>query len=640
MSTNRRDYLDELNDPIRRAAEQVRANEPPSHAERRAVARARRALRSKATQRPRFRRDLLAVAGMAAAILLCIMLWNSFQNDANPETRTEVATLAPEKMDKKNPIVIEKPAVERGIGDGRDVEPDISLTRSDQNKNELENLTKLIDRAPEFKPGPDATGGPGGFTKGDKTKSLNTGLDKESKEKTGTTITPPRLPIDVPPPSTPVVTDPVKSPDPTPVTGRPTPPADSNDDTIRARAELAKKIEDEKKQNGKSRIPFANQPKSNEKTPEVVVRNDDKKPGTPDPSKPADPKQGEGRRVELLLKDLDREGDAKELGKLQQQWGLLPEKERAAQLDQLTRTLPPAKREEVLNLFANMPVDNHGRKPEKGPTVWHRDRQQPTMARVYVGDGNALELVSLNVTTTIEGPRARTVVDHIFRNPHARQLEGTFEYPLPTGASPSYFAMFLGQTRETVPARFGRRDVALPAADALARLTPAQLVKHVDTADWGDLREARVVNNEKALETYEEVVRGRIDPALLEYAGGNTFRGRVFPIAPKGYNRVIIAYEETLTWDSGAWNAYLGYNWQSAYLDADGIREVAPYETWDTALTWSGIKNLKVKLGVRNLTDRNPPFTVVNQYFQVGFDPTYVDPRGRTYRAALEYKFK
>ena len=33
---------------------------------------------------------------------------------------------------------------------------------------------------------------------------------------------------------------------------------------------------------------------------------------------------------------------------------------------------------------------------------------------------------------------------------------------------------------------------------------------------------------------------------MLEYAGGNTFRGRVFPIAPQGYNRVVFAYEETL----------------------------------------------------------------------------------------------
>src|SRR5439155_18380895 len=85
----------------------------------------------------------------------------------------------------------------------------------------------------------------------------------------------------------------------------------------------------------------------------------------------------------------------------------------------------------------------------------------------------------------------------------------------------------------------------LPEA-TLARLSPSELVKHVDTTDWGKLQEARIVAKDKALETYEEEVRGQIDPALLEYAGGNTFRGRVFPIPSKGYNRVILAYEELL----------------------------------------------------------------------------------------------
>lgn len=187
------------------------------------------------------------------------------------------------------------------------------------------------------------------------------------------------------------------------------------------------------------------------------------------------------------------------------------------------------------------------KKEKKHPQVWHRDRGRPTFAHVYIGDGNSLELVSLHVSVTIEGPRARTVVDHIFRNPHNRRLEGTFEYPLPARSSPSYFAMFLGQTRDTMPTLFGRRgDNAPLPAEALARMTPTELVKHVDTSDWGRLQEARIVSKQKALETYEEVVRGRIDPALLEYAGGNTFSGRVFPIPPKGYNRVILAYEELL----------------------------------------------------------------------------------------------
>jgi hypothetical protein len=184
----------------------------------------------------------------------------------------------------------------------------------------------------------------------------------------------------------------------------------------------------------------------------------------------------------------------------------------------------------------------------KTPKVWHREASRPTFARVYVGDKTSLELVSLHVSVTVEGPRARTLVDHVFRNPHDRQLEGTFEYPLPAGASPSYYAMFLGATRDAIPARRFRPQEVTPGKTPIPpeSLPPKLLARQVDTADWGRLQEARVVSSEKAAEAYEEVVRGRVDPALLEYASGNTFRGRVFPIAPKGYNRVILAYEETL----------------------------------------------------------------------------------------------
>jgi hypothetical protein len=184
------------------------------------------------------------------------------------------------------------------------------------------------------------------------------------------------------------------------------------------------------------------------------------------------------------------------------------------------------------------------------PQVWHRDSRRPSFARVYVGDGNALELVSLRVTVSIEGPRARTLVDHVFRNPHDRQLEGTFEYPLPTGASPSYYAMFVGQQAAPVPLARRVDPPALPP-EALASLAPADVARQVNPAEWGTLREARVVAKEKALDAYEEIIRRPIDPALLEYASGNTFSGRVFPIPPKGYNRVLIAYEELLPCSQG-----------------------------------------------------------------------------------------
>src|SRR5262249_6458900 len=170
--------------------------------------------------------------------------------------------------------------------------------------------------------------------------------------------------------------------------------------------------------------------------------------------------------------------------------------------------------------------------------VWKQHAGRPTFARIHLGDGNALELVSLQVTTTIDGPRARTVVDHVFRNPHDRQLEGTFEYPLPTGASPSYYAMFPGKTQDSAPPLFARQGKAPPlGGELLASLGPAAMAHAVKTDDWGNLMESRVVNKTQALETYEEVTRRRVDPALLEYAGGNTFSGRVFPIPAKGFSR-------------------------------------------------------------------------------------------------------
>jgi hypothetical protein len=183
----------------------------------------------------------------------------------------------------------------------------------------------------------------------------------------------------------------------------------------------------------------------------------------------------------------------------------------------------------------------------KQPQVWKQNRGRPTFARVHLGDGNSLELVSLHVTTTIDGPRARTVVDHVFKNPHERQLEGTFEYPLPTGASPSYYAMFPGKTRTEAPPLFAKREPAKAlSGELLASRKPDLMARAVSTDDWGNLMESRVVNQQKALEVYEDVTRARIDPALLEYAGGNTFSGRVFPIPPKGFSRVIMAYEELL----------------------------------------------------------------------------------------------
>ena len=131
-------------------------------------------------------------------------------------------------------------------------------------------------------------------------------------------------------------------------------------------------------------------------------------------------------------------------------------------------------------------VERQREQDAKGPKVWHRDASQPTFARVYVGDGNSLELVSLQVTVTIDGPRARTLVDHVFRNPHDRQLEGTFEYPLPTGSQPQLLRHVPRQYRPSRAAalRPPRRQAPCPPTPS-PHCQPADGSSHVNAADWG-----------------------------------------------------------------------------------------------------------------------------------------------------------
>ena len=149
----------------------------------------------------------------------------------------------------------------------------------------------------------------------------------------------------------------------------------------------------------------------------------------------------------------------------------------------------------------------------------------------------------MRVSVRIEGLRARTIIDHIYYNPYGRTLQGTFKYTLPSDASVSYYAMFIGRRRRRNPRFFSAKG---PSRRRLIRMSPKRMARLSPRRDWGNLREARLVAAEKGREVYEEITRQNIDPALLEQNAPNTFTGRVFPIPRKGYNRIIIAYEQTL----------------------------------------------------------------------------------------------
>ncbi len=110
----------------------------------------------------------------------------------------------------------------------------------------------------------------------------------------------------------------------------------------------------------------------------------------------------------------------------------------------------------------------------------------------------ALEKLSIAAVTT--GDVAEMTIEHEFRNDADEQLEGTFRFPLPDGA------MLTGLSME------------------------------ID----GKLMDGELVERDKARKAYEEIVDQMLDPALLEWENGHTFKLRVFPIEAKKTKRVVL----------------------------------------------------------------------------------------------------
>jgi hypothetical protein len=125
----------------------------------------------------------------------------------------------------------------------------------------------------------------------------------------------------------------------------------------------------------------------------------------------------------------------------------------------------------------------------------------------------AIELRRVAVHVSRAGDYAFTEVEHVFYNPNAEQLEGTFHFPLPDGAMPLGLAM------------------------------------EID----GRLMEGELVERQKARDTYEAIVDSMRDPALLEWQDGNRFKLRVFPIEPRREKRVILRYGAPLAPTLDGW---------------------------------------------------------------------------------------
>ncbi|MCC6249572.1 MAG: TonB-dependent receptor [Rubrivivax sp.] len=110
-----------------------------------------------------------------------------------------------------------------------------------------------------------------------------------------------------------------------------------------------------------------------------------------------------------------------------------------------------------------------------------------------------------------------------------------------------------------------------------------------------------------------------------------------------------------VTYRQGAWSGTLSQLYRSGYAGyvPPGVANgsvtpsewdpvVKPYRIYNLAATYTGVPNLALTLGVKNLFDTDPPFANsydTNTGSGSSWEPRVADPRGRSYVLTVEYKF-
>ncbi len=80
-----------------------------------------------------------------------------------------------------------------------------------------------------------------------------------------------------------------------------------------------------------------------------------------------------------------------------------------------------------------MPVDLKSK-------TWKRSNKIANTTSLFIGDNEELPLKGSQIAVSIDGYRARVLIDCFFYNDKEISLEGTFKMKLPQGATPYYFA--------------------------------------------------------------------------------------------------------------------------------------------------------------------------------------------------------
>jgi len=119
------------------------------------------------------------------------------------------------------------------------------------------------------------------------------------------------------------------------------------------------------------------------------------------------------------------------------------------------------------------------------------------------------------------------------------------------------------------------------------------------------------------------------------------------PVIGADSGGVIVKWKHLLSvsYETGPWRYTLGQNFYTGYRTGDrqldGEPNYVPNQTtYNAQVSYSGVKNLKLTLGVKNLFDKNPPIYVpASNQFASGYDISMYDPRARFVYLSANYKF-
>lgn len=137
-----------------------------------------------------------------------------------------------------------------------------------------------------------------------------------------------------------------------------------------------------------------------------------------------------------------------------------------------------------------------------------------------------------------------------------------------------------------------------------------------------------------------EHLEQQVDGSYVDLAGRYATSGGNPGVIPRWRHYLVI------DWSRGPWAVTLTENYQTGAYEPSlvtgtaGQRRIGDYDVWNLGVTHIGFRHWTLSAGIKNLFDRDPPFSNQNQSVQVGYDPSYADPHGRLYWVGARYAFR